>query len=258
MSDHNLDAISALSGIPSGLRTPLLQAYNSIVQNFREGRWEPTELNGGKLCEIVYTILKGHTEGKFPPKPQKPKSMYDACRALEQVDSAIFSRSVRIHIPRMLVALYEVRNNRNVGHVGGDVDPNHMDSVYVLYTSKWIMSELVRHFHKVDIVTATNTVDALVERTLPLIWEVGEVKRVLKPNLLMKDKVLALLYSCAGAVSESDLFRWAEHSNITNFRRDVLMKAHNDKLIEYDKGNRTAHLSPLGIQYVEQKVPLDL
>ena len=34
------------------------------------------------------------------------------------------SLSVRIQISRMIVALYEVRNNRNVGHVGSEVDPN--------------------------------------------------------------------------------------------------------------------------------------
>jgi hypothetical protein len=47
----------------------------------------------------------------------------------------------------MLPALYEVRNNRNVGHTGGDVDPNHMDSVAVLSKCNWIMGELVRVYH---------------------------------------------------------------------------------------------------------------
>ena len=35
-------------------------------------------------------------------------------------------------------------NNRNVGHVGGDVDPNHMDATGVLAQCNWVMGELVR------------------------------------------------------------------------------------------------------------------
>src|SRR5579859_6539892 len=123
-----LDPTKALGSVPPGLRGPLLAAFNEIMRNFRENRWEPSELNGGKLCEVVYSILRGHVDGKMPSKPSKPKNMVDACKALEAADSAKFPRSVRVQIPRMLMSLYEIRNNRGVGHVGGDVDPNHMDS----------------------------------------------------------------------------------------------------------------------------------
>lgn len=184
--------------------------------------------------------------------------MVDACKALEQADAKAYSRSVRIHIPRTLVALYEVRNNRGVGHAGGDVDPNHMDAVFVLQTSKWIMAELVRVFHAVDTMEATKAVDTLTSRTLPLVWEIGNSKRILNTKLSMKDKTLALLYSSKEPVSESDLYQWVEHSNASVYRRDVLVKAHKAKLVEYDRGTRIVQLSPLGIKYVEEKVPLEI
>jgi len=99
---------SALGMIPEGLRTPLLKAYNEIQTNFRERRWEPSELNGGKLCEIVYTIINGYIAGTFPSKPAKPSNMVSACQALEQTSAGATSRSVRIQTPRILVALYEI------------------------------------------------------------------------------------------------------------------------------------------------------
>lgn len=77
--------VYALSGIPTGLRKPLLEEYNKLAKHYREGRWEPAELNGGKLCEIVYTILKGYVDGSFPDAPSKPGNMVEACRALESV-----------------------------------------------------------------------------------------------------------------------------------------------------------------------------
>ena len=82
---------SILAGIPEPLRNELTKALNEILRNYRERRWEPSELNGGKLCEVVYTILRGHVDGKFPPKASKPANMVDACKALEYTDSKKFS-----------------------------------------------------------------------------------------------------------------------------------------------------------------------
>jgi hypothetical protein len=87
--------------------------------------------------------------------------MVDACRQLEQASST-FPRSIKVQIPRVLLALYEVRNNRGVGHVGGEVNPNHMDASMVLHSSKWLVAELVRIFHNVDTAIATAVVEALL------------------------------------------------------------------------------------------------
>jgi hypothetical protein len=239
--------------IPESLRLELLTAYEEITRNYREERWEPAELNGGKLCEVVFSILRGHADGAFPAAASKPANMVDACKALEKIDQS-FPRSVRIQIPRMLVALYEVRNNRGVGHVGGDVNPNHMDATCVLQMSKWVMSELVRLFHAVSTEEATKAIDALVDRTIPVIWKVGGKVRVLKPNASMKDKMMMILYHAGSVVSEADLFAWVEHSNSSAFRRDVIRKSHKAKLLEYNPTLATIEISPLGIQYVEENL----
>jgi hypothetical protein len=251
------NAHQALSDLPVTLREELLQAFDSIVRNFRERRWEPSTLNGGKLCEVVYTILRGYVDGSYPVHSSKPSNMLDACRSLEQASSS-FSRSIRIQIPRMLIALYEIRNNRGVGHVGGEVDANHMDAVAVLYMAKWIVAELVRVFHRLDTATATEVVNLLVEREIPVIWHVGDKKRVLQHKLSMRDKMLLVLYTEPGTVSEQDVVSWLEYSNASGFRHNVVQPAHKDRFIEYDTIARTLQLSPLGVQYVEEKLPLIL
>lgn len=253
-----VNAASTLSGMPSGLRDSLLSTYGEIVRNFRERRWEPSELNGGKLCEVVYSILKGYVDGRMPTRPRKPRNMVDACRSLETADDSMFPRSVRIQIPRMLVALYEIRNNRGVGHVGGDVNPNEMDSKVVLEMSKWIMAELVRLFHNLTTEEAATVVESLVERTIPVVWVTNGRRRVLKHDLQKKDEVLLLLYSTPGAVSEEDLLEWVEHSNASVFRDKVLRRLHKNRLIEFDEADGKARLSPKGVAYVEQNLPLDI
>jgi len=251
MTVTHLTATQILTNLPDGLRQELIKTYNSILKNYREHRWEPSELNGGKFCEIVYTILQGYVDGNFPTMPKKPSNMVNSCRGLEQA-AASFPRSVRIQIPRMLIALYEIRNNRGVGHVGGDVDPNHMDATAIVYMSKWILAELVRIFHGIDTQSATEAIELLVERILPAIWLVDGKYRVLDTTLTMKQKTLLILYQHSKPIAESDLVNWVEHSNTSVFRRDVLKKAHNEKLIEYDHRKQTVQISPKGIQEVNK------
>jgi hypothetical protein len=154
----------------------------------------------------------------------------------------------------VLVALYEIRNNRNVGHVGGDVDPNHMDASAVLGMSKWIVAELVRLLHDVSTETATAYVEALIEREVPLIWRVAGKKRVLDTSLSQKDAALLLLYSEPEPVPAATLATWLELAEARYLKRDVLRPAHKAKLIEFDEATGLVHLSPLGSNYVETKL----
>jgi hypothetical protein len=99
-----------LSAVPPDLRNPLFAEFNCIVQNYLEGRFSPAELSAGRYCEIVYTILAGFALGNYADRPSKPRDFVGACRALE-VNTGI-PRSFQILLPRLLPALYEIRNYR--------------------------------------------------------------------------------------------------------------------------------------------------
>jgi len=219
----------ALTAIPSALRQPLVDCYGEIARNFAERRWEPAELNGGKFSEVVYNVIHGTLIGAYATSPKKPSNMLDACRALEGIPAVatrVGDRSLRILIPRMLPVLYEIRNNRGVGHVGGDVDPNFQDATAVYQMASWVMAELVRVFHQVSLQEAQQTVDALVERRHPIVWQVGDIRRVLDPALPKGDQSLLLLYSVGDWVEDKELARWVEYKNLTQFRDAVLMQMH--------------------------------
>lgn len=245
----SLSPADALVSLPVGLREDLLNAFNEVTDNFRSGRWEPSELNGGKLCEAAYTIVRGQVDGVFPARSAKPRNMVDACKDLESAGSR--SRSLRIQIPRIIVALYEIRNNRGVGHAGGDVDPNEMDATVVLYMSKWVMAELVRVFHTLTTHEAGEIVESLIEREVPSVWKHEDKKRVLRGGLTWKEKTLLLMLSEVGDVAERDLFSWVEHPNLPRYRRDILRPGHQDRLWEYDQITRMVRLLPPGIAVAE-------
>ena len=247
-----VNASSALSSIPSGLRGPLIDEYKSIVQNFLENRWLPSELSGGRFSEIVYTILDGYAKSKtYASKPSKPSDFVQACRKLE--NNANVSRSFQILIPRMLPALYEVRNNRSVGHVGGDVDPNHMDAVAVLSMCNWIMAELVRVFHGLTVGEAQKVVDALAEVRIPLIWSDGKIKRVLQPAIKLGEQVLLLVATSVPDVSVSDLLAWIEYDDKKYFMRTI-RTLHSKRLLEFTESIDRVRVLPPGAKLVQDLV----
>lgn len=251
------DPAKILASLPDGLRSALLTSYQEIASNYIEHRWEPSELNGGKFCEVVYSIVNGGISGKFPAKPSKPRDMVAACRTLERTPpdrNRIGDRSLRILIPRMLPPLYEIRNNRGVGHVGGDVDPNYLDATVVYSMASWILAELIRIFHNVSVKEAQEIVDMLIERKIPLIWEIDDVKRVLDPSMETKDQSLLLLHKRPGWISTAELSRWVEYSSESMFKTRVLKPLHKLRLIEYDKKKSRVHISPTGVMEVEQRV----
>ena len=155
--------------IPVGLLDPLIESYEAVLTDVSSRDWPKVGLNSGNLCETIYTILRGHMDGHYAPGPQKPDNFPEACRELENFPSR-FPRSVRIQIPRVLVAVYEMRGDRGIGRVGGDVKPHAMDGEFLFRAVQWMVAELVRVFHNVGVAAAQEIVERVSLRQLPVIW----------------------------------------------------------------------------------------
>ena len=198
---------------------------------------------------MVYTIIDGYGASNYPAAPAKPQNMVNACRALENRTN--IPRSFQILIPRLLPALYEVRNNRGVGHVGGDVDPNHMDSAAVLSIANWIMAELVRVLHATTTTEAQQIVDALSTRRISLVWEGATgVRRILDPKVSLRDQILLLLGASSAKVATQALFEWTGCSNRTYFKKMIRILA-KERLLEVTHNELEVELLPPGAVRVE-------
>jgi len=242
---------SILHVIPIGLKDPLLKEYNSIIQNYMEKRWTASELSGGRFCEIVYTILEGYARATYASSPSKPSSFVDACKRLENYSNV--PRSFQILIPRMLPSLYEIRNNRNVGHVGGDVDSNSMDANAVVSMCSWILGELIRVLHNTTIAEAQKIVDFLTNRKIPLVWDFGKVKRILNPKINLKNQILLLIGTSSATVKTSDLINWIEYSDKKYFMR-TLHQLHKQRVLELSPDGKEVEILPPGTLHVESLI----
>ena len=242
---------AALNTIPKSHRLPLLKEYNTIVQNYFEMKWLPSELSGGRFSEIVYCILDSIGKRNYNSKPSKPSNIVAACKTLES--NTNLCRSFRILIPRILPVLYEIRNNRNVGHIDGDIDSNEMDSFTVLTLSNWIIAEMVRVFNGVSSDEAKKLVESITERKIPIIWSDDTVKRVLTDKLALQDQILVLLASNNSEARFDELALWCEVKNVTYFRKN-LKKLHTARFIEYKEKAGEIILLPPGNIYVTELI----
>ncbi|MFA6462011.1 MAG: hypothetical protein WCV90_07135 [Candidatus Woesearchaeota archaeon] len=248
---------SVFANLPEELRFNLEERYGEIIRNFRENRFEPSELNGAKFAEAVFRTLEWYTSSTkvYTPFGTSIRDFEQASRKFESMSS--FPDSMRFHIPKLLASIYSLRNKRGVGHIGGDINPNHMDASLVVSISKWILAELVRIFYAVNLQEANTIVEHLVAKEFPIVWDVLNRKRILDTSLDFNKKVLVLLHSCyPNPVNEKNLLYWVEYSNPSFFRTKILIPLHEEKMIEYDNNSKYILISPKGIKFVEEKVPL--
>src|SRR6185369_4334658 len=97
---------------------------------------------------------------------------------------------LRILMPRALVFLYSLRNKRDFGHAGGEVDANQIDSSTAVRLADWCMCELIRVSHTIPMEDAQLICDAISERELPVVWSVLGRKRVLDTSHGYREQTL--------------------------------------------------------------------
>ena len=161
---------------PKTLVSKLISHYTKLKSNFIQDRMEPGELNGGKFAEVVFRLIQYATDPQqqYTPLRQSLPSVDNMVRELEKLPNTL-DDSLRLHIPRVLKAIYGIRNKRGVGHTG-EIDANLMDATLVMAVCDWVMAELIRLYHECSADEAQNIVDRLVKRSIPIIYDRDGIK----------------------------------------------------------------------------------
>jgi hypothetical protein len=246
---------SVLSTLPNEIVSNLLIEYRNIKQQYFLKKFLPTELNSGRFAECVTRLLQHIDIGTYTPFGKTlPKTDTIFAKIENNVSLA---DTLRIFIPRLLRVLLDVRNKRDVAHVGGEVNPNFSDAKFVLYACDWVMTEIVRHFHNCSINDAAKIVDELNTVVVPIIFEVQGFVKILDTNLDAKEKTLAILYfKDPEKVTEKNLLTWVGITQMSNYRSRTLRQLDKDAYIHLDKGY--CLITPKGKLYVEKHIPAHL
>lgn len=231
----------------------LLESYQLTNENQYLGKHRPCCAEGGRFAEAAIRMLQQVTTGTYIPLGKAIPNFSNEVLKLENAD-AKFPQSIRIQIPRTLQVIYDIRNKRDVGHIGGDVDSNFTDATLSLVCCNWVMTEFVRIYYISDITTAQNMVNSIVKIRIPLIQDFNGFLKILKPDLKLPDKVLALLYyrGSEGA-SIKELNNWLSNRIKTGYMNLTLGKLEHERAFVHREGV-CYKITDTGRTYVEESI----
>jgi hypothetical protein len=255
MSLARNQVVAALSPpLPSEIVEHLITEYQGIKQNLAFRRFRPTELDGGRFGECMLRLFQHFDSGTHTPFGTQVTNSDSIINKMQNFTA--LDDSIRLSIPKLTRILMDVRNKRNVAHVGGGVDPSFSDSIFISHTADWILTELIRVYHSCSVDAATKMVRSINEIHVPIVASVDGFVRIQNTSLDNKQKVLVILYhKNPEKVSDADLIKWTEYSNSSRFKTSILKALHDDALIHYHNGQ--CSLLPKGVLHVERTIPMD-
>ena len=117
----------------------LLAAYQEAKRNFYLGGLRLSAVEGGRFCEAAFRLLQQCTTGKFDPLGKQVDSD-GLIKLLANIPAAQQPESVRLHIPRALRVVYDIRNKRDNAHLADGIDPNLQDASLVVAILDWVVA----------------------------------------------------------------------------------------------------------------------
>lgn len=199
----------------------LLQAYSEAKRNYLLGGHKLSEVEGGHFCEAAYRILEYMADGGFTPIGVILNTEKVAKR-LAALPAAGYPKSVRVYLPRALRVVYDIRNNRAVGHIADGIDPNLQDATLVVSVLDWVVAELIRLSGKATADGAQQLVDDLVTRKYPSVQVFRDEPRVVRADLRAGEVVLVLLYHVgSGGTTFQNLREWVPSTMGKNLKRTI-------------------------------------
>jgi hypothetical protein len=232
----------------------LLDEYQHIKQQFFLRKFQPSELNSARFSECVLRLIEFLDTGGYTPFGKQLKTQNIINHALNNTG---LPEGIRFFIPQITKVLLDIRNKRNVAHVGGEVNPNYSDSLFASHSADWILVEIIRNYHTNSIDEARRIVESINETKIPVIAEVDDFVRVQNTQLNADQKTLLILYhKQPEKVRDTDLLKWIRYTNASRYKTEILKALDQQALIHYE--NNLCSLLPKGILYVEKNINPEL
>lgn len=240
-----------LKNIPKELEKKLFEEYKKIKKQYTLQKWGPSQVNAGRLVEILLRIFQSLLGEKITPLDKQIKNKEKVFNKAE--NSKNINSHIRTKILPLSKLLKDFRNNRDAAHING-FNANNMDANFIKTTSDWIISELIRVFGNVPMKTAEKISKTLVSQNYPVITNIKSQQVISKPNLNSDEEILILLYKNKEGVTFEFLFNKTKDSNKTRFQ-NKLNKMKSKKLLTKIDGEY--FLLPKGIEIIEKEKLLE-
>jgi hypothetical protein len=199
------------------LTNALVDEFVSMEKRFIQRDWEPTELDGGQFCEILSRILYHQDSGN----KNYNKSVKDCIRYIENkdVNHELDTVCNAGHLCLVIKTIYKFRSQRGAIHISPTYKANHMDSRYLMDSTRWLMNETLRIFWNSDRELVAKAIRELIQFDVPCIGKYDDVILVQRLDLNAEEEILILLhYAGDGGFSRNEigLYSFFKPSTITN------------------------------------------
>jgi hypothetical protein len=250
MISHEIRS-ALVARFPEQLVDELLSCYVEQKRNLLLGNLRPNEVEGGRFAEAAFRLLEHFMGWKVTPLGSSLDTD-GIIRRLQSSPTAAAPDSVRLHIPRTLRVIYDIRNNRDAAHLADGIDPNLQDSTFVSASIDWTLAEFVRVAGGVTPEKAFSLVKAITIRSIPAVEDIEGYLKTLRPSLGPADRITLLLYHCADRGAAADqLSGWLRPAQRNNLGRTLRQLEHDKDLIVLVNGRYK--LTRRGIQEIEKR-----
>ncbi|HVH50792.1 MAG TPA: hypothetical protein VM690_01495 [Gaiellaceae bacterium] len=237
------------NGIPVELVDEVLATYTEAKRRFHLRDLRPQEVEGGRFSEAVFRVLQHLCGQRVTPIGKSLPGVDNLLPVFESVTGQ--PDAVRLHIPRTLRLIYDIRNKRDAAHLSDQIDPNLQDATLVIANMDWVVAELVRLQHNVTADEAQAIIENLVTKEIPAVEEIDGQPVVLS-DLSSRDQALLMLYRAGAAgASLEDLADWLRTRR--DHLGDRLAKLDADKRVLRHPRSGRYHLTSKGVRDVEKR-----
>jgi len=244
---------------PQELVDELIRNYLEVKEKLYTREFRNAAFYGGRFAEVMLRVIQFLSQGNYTPLGTPLPTFHNTVVRFNNLPRGTHHDSIRLYIPKALDVLYDIRNNRNVGHVGGDIDENYADANLSLTLCSWVLVEIIRLYYIGDINQAQELVNKLIQIRIPLIQDFDGYLRILTPELPLRNKIMAIaFYKGEEGISLQDLNRFLSHNHTpANIGRSI-NRLVQLALLHLDEHRNLYLITDAGIAWTEENVPFEI
>lgn len=194
------------------LADAVVTSYVEMQQRFLAGDWQPTGLDGGRLCEAVARAVYQMNSGTVTHS-QLPGELCEKIEDTQNLRQHALQQSDRLHICKAISLVYKFRSSRGSVHISPHYKADFMDSMLIVHAGKWLFAEFLRLAWKKDKEIIAATIAQIVQLEYSVIHELEGVPLVLEESVSAPVEILLLLNHADGNRLQKDVLRTQAKNN---------------------------------------------
>ena len=131
-----------------------------MVTRLQEDEYDEAGTHVGNFCENLVNVIRDQMGEPIQPRPH----------VTDFINSCVGGKygngepdSIRLQLPRMLRATYDIRNNRDSVHVYLEVPVNRADTQTAVAMCSWMLAEVLREYGASDETDDMEEVAAMID-----------------------------------------------------------------------------------------------